>query len=190
MLISHNMNSQSKTNMRTTRNPAEYPIIGILLKGPMHGYDICRRLGEEIGPIWRLGKSQVYALLAKLERDGLLAHERVGQENLPARNIFTLTSKGSRVVKEWLEQPVYHFRDMRLEFMVKLWFVRQLCPDQEKILIEKQLHVCREKLEVFQKLKESCGNQIEALSIDFRIAVIKAAVSWLEGLLDSIRYEH
>lgn len=177
---------QTSRHTKRSRNPAEYPVVGMLLGGPLHGYHICRRLGEEIGSIWKLGKSQIYALLAKLEREGLVTHERVGQDNLPAKNIFRLTPEGEEVIKEWLEQPVHHFRDMRLEFVTKLWFVRQTFPDRERALIEKQLGVCREKVKVFERLKESCGNQVKALSIEFRVAVIKATVSWLEGLLDSI----
>jgi DNA-binding PadR family transcriptional regulator len=168
------------------RNPAEYTVLGILLRGPLHGYDMCRRLGEGIGSIWRLGKSQIYALLAKLEREGLVIHERVGQDNLPAKNIFSLTTEGGRVVKDWLEQPVHHIRNMRLEFLTKLWFAGQASPDRELLLIEKQLDVCREKAGALARLKDSCGNQVEVLSIDFRVTIIKATVSWLEGLLDSI----
>lgn len=186
---SHIMTShyQATAAPKIVRNPAEFPVLGILLGGPLHGYEMCRRLKEGTGSIWRLGKSQIYALLAKLEREGLVVHERVGQDNLPAKNIFSLTSEGTQVVKEWLEQPVNHFRDMRLEFVSKLWFVRQTFPNRERLLIEKQLGVCREKVKVFERLKESCGNRVEALSIEFRVAVIRAAVSWLEGLLESTR---
>jgi PadR family transcriptional regulator AphA len=185
MLSSQIMTSHHKAKAtKGIRNPAEYPVLGILLGGPLHGYDMCRRLGEEIGSIWRLGKSQIYALLAKMEREGLVIHERVGQENLPAKNIFCLTTEGEEVVKEWLEQPVHHIRDMRLEFLTKLWFARQACPLRERHLIEKQLAACREKAEVLARLQDSCGNQVEGLSIAFRLTVIKAAVSWLEDLLD------
>lgn len=186
MLTSHSMTSHHKSTAKGVRNPAEYPVMGMLLGGALHGYDIQGRLREEIGSIWRLGKSQIYAILTKLEREGLVIHERVGQENLPAKNIFSLTPEGTQVVKKWLEQPVNHFRDMRLEFVTKLWFVRKTFPDSERLLVERQLGVCREKAKVFEDLKVSCGNQVEALSIEFRVAVIKATVSCLEGLLDSI----
>jgi PadR family transcriptional regulator AphA len=186
---SHIMTSQSESSRpsKGIRNPAEYPVLCTLLGGPLHGYEMVRRLRQGIGSIWRLGKSQVYALLAKVEREGLVIHERMGQDSLPAKNIFSLTPEGTQVVNNWLEQPVNHFRDMRLEFVTKLWFVRQAFPDRERLLIKKQLGVCREKVKVFEGLKESCGNQIEALSIDFRLAVIRATVSWLEDLLDSIQ---
>jgi len=186
-MTSHN---QRNAQTKRSRNPAEYPVLGILSSGPVHGYDICRRLGEGIGSIWQLGKSQIYALLAKLEREGLVIHERVGQENLPAKNIFSLTHKGEQVFKEWREEPVYHMRDMRLQFLTKLWFVGQSDPQRERTLIEKQLAACREKAEVLARLEDLCRTQVEALSIGFRLTVVRAAISWLEQLPDLIKEEN
>jgi DNA-binding PadR family transcriptional regulator len=165
------------------RNPAEYPVLGILNLGHAHGYDICRRLREGIGCVWRLGKSQVYALLARMEREGLLTHERVGQENLPARNIFTLTPKGREVFREWLETPVRHIRDFRLEFLTKLWFARNLGPNCEKDLINRQLLACREKVRAIEEMRAASSTAIESHSVAFKLAIIQAAIGWLEGLL-------
>lgn len=159
------------------------------IKNPAQGIHICRRLGEGIGSIWQLGKSQIYALLAKLEREGLVIHERVGQETLPAKNIFSLTRKGEEVFKEWREEPVHHIRDMRLEFLTKLWFVGQFDPQSERTLIEKQLAACREKAEVLARLEDLCRTEVEALSIGFRLTVVRAAISWLEQLPDLIKEE-
>ncbi|MGO9569100.1 MAG: PadR family transcriptional regulator [Desulfomonilaceae bacterium] len=167
----------------TSRNPAEYPVLGILSLGEAHGYDICLRLRKGIGSIWRLGKSQVYALLGRLEREGLVAHERVGQENLPARNIFSITPMGEEVFRKWVITPINHVRDMRLELLTKLWFARQVDPDHERTLIEQQLAVCREKVKRLEALKASCSTEIESRSIGFRLTVVHATVSWLEELL-------
>jgi len=68
--------------------------------------------------------------------------------------------------------------------LTKLWFARQASPLREKALIEKQLSVCREKAYALGRLRDLSGNQVEAMSIDFRLTVVKAAVSWLENLLD------
>lgn len=73
-----------------------------LLSGSLHGCEMFRRLNEGIGSIRRLGKSQIQALIARLERHELTAHERLGQDNLPAKNIFRLTPEGTQVVKEWI----------------------------------------------------------------------------------------
>ncbi|MBI4963676.1 MAG: PadR family transcriptional regulator [Desulfomonile tiedjei] len=167
---------------RKSRNPAEFPVLGMLASGPAHGYDICRRLQTELGAVWNLGRSQIYALLSRLERDGLVVHERIGQESLPAKNIFTLTSEGHEVFVEWAKTPVQHVRNMRLEFLTKLWFADELKSESEGDLIERQLEVCREKARKLVALKPSCATQIETRSIDFRLTMIEAATSWLEGL--------
>lgn len=167
---------------KKSRNPAEYPILGILSRGPIHGYDICRVLVDGIGSIWRLGKSQVYALLMRLEREELVVHERVGQDNLPAKNIFSLTEQGEEVFGQWLNQPVLHVRDMRLEFLTKLWFARQVDLKMEEVLIEAQLVVCIEKAEGLKELKSACRTEIEALSAGLRLNMVEAAISWLEDI--------
>jgi len=185
MICSHTMTSLHLNIIKgeTSRNPAEYPVLGILTLGEAHGYDICRRLQKGIGPIWTLGKSQVYALLSRLERDGLVAHERMGQENLPARNMFRITPTGEEVFREWVDAPVNHVRDMRLEFLTKLWFARQTDPDHERTLIEQQLAVCGEKVKRLEDLEASCSTEIESRSIGFRLTIVRTAISWLEELL-------
>jgi PadR family transcriptional regulator, regulatory protein AphA len=179
-MTSHELNSSQDK----TRNPAEYPVLGILARCPAHGYDICLRLSEEIGSIWRLSKSNIYALLVRLERDGLVTHERVGQENLPAKNIFKLTKKGMEVYKDWITTPVRHVRDMRLEFLTKLWCAQQLGDESEIVLVKGQLAVCREKIEILEDLRASSGNEIERRSLSFRLTMIHAAVGWLGDTLN------
>jgi PadR family transcriptional regulator, regulatory protein AphA len=166
-----------------TRNPAEFPVLAVLLRGPLHGYDLCRRLHKDIGQIRRIGKSQVYALLAKLEREGLVARERVGQENLPAKNIFTLTTQGERTVLEWLNAPTLHVRDMSIEFPVKLWFAKQFIPGLEGDLIARQLVVCSEKAASLEQCLVQCASSVQALCYGFRLAAVRAAIGWLEGSL-------
>ncbi|MBI5572552.1 MAG: PadR family transcriptional regulator [Desulfomonile tiedjei] len=175
----------SKTKDAGPRNPAEYPVLGVLTRGPAHGYDICRLLREGIGSIWRLGKSQVYALLIRLEREGLVRHERIGQENLPAKNIFSLTAQGEDVFQEWLDSPVHHVRDIRLEFLTKLWFAHQRGSEFEHNLIEKQLAVCQDKAARLKALRATSRTPIECRSAELRLAMVQAAVSSLKGFLNS-----
>ncbi len=52
----------------------EYILLGLVFKQPMYGYEIHQLLSqpEGLGLIWHLKQSQLYALLEKLEKDGLL----------------------------------------------------------------------------------------------------------------------
>lgn len=178
------MTSQElNSSKHKTRNAAEYPVLAILARCPAHGYDICLRLSEEIGSIWRLSKSNIYALLVRLERDGLVTHERVGQENLPAKNIFKLTEKGMEVYRDWITTPVRHVRDMRLEFLTKLWCAQQMGDESQIVLLKEQLAVCREKIEILGKLTASSENEIEQRSLSFRLTMIHGAAAWLGDVL-------
>ena len=45
--------------------PFEYAILGALMKRPMHGYDIHKRLSAGLGAVWFVGMSNMYAMLKK-----------------------------------------------------------------------------------------------------------------------------
>lgn len=179
-------NSSSQTDKR---NPAYHPILGILSFGPAHGYDICRRLTEEAGSVWRLGKSQIYALLTRMERDGLVEHDRVHQENFPAKNIFRLAPKGEEIFSEWVCKPVNHIRDMRLEFLTKLWFARQSGNGLEADLIEKQISLCQKKIQSLENLKSSRTTEIEKQAVAFKMVVTTSVLAWLKDLKENCRAE-
>jgi DNA-binding PadR family transcriptional regulator len=180
------MTSHSENRLpprKNVRNPAEYPLLGFLAMGPAHGYEICRVLRAEIGSIRRLGKSQIYALLAKLEQDGLVMHERVGQENLPSKNVFTIAPEGRQLLMAWVSSPVTNFRDLRLEFLTKLYVAGQLGGDREEKLVRDQLAACHHRSEQLANWKNTARTELERRTMEFRLAVMRAAVSWLESLL-------
>ncbi len=53
--------TMTKTTTKTSRNPAEYPILGVLSRGPIHGYDINRVLVTESGRfgVWAKARSML-----------------------------------------------------------------------------------------------------------------------------------
>ena len=165
------------------RNRAEYPVLGVLALRSAHGYDICRYLDEHLGQVIRLGRSQVYALLSRLERGGLLKHERVHQENLPSKKVFSLTALGEDVLYEWVRSPVRNVRQLRLEFVTKLYFARQISHEAERTLLNKQLAVCEERAERLKTEMKSCRTDIERQVLDLRTTMVVASITWLGKLL-------
>ncbi len=180
------MNNQYKNNtfLERGRNPAEYAVLGALERGPAHGYDLYQYLSESLGAVWTMGLSQVYALLSKLERDGLITHQRQVQENRPDRKNFTLTSNGRKTFKDWVRQPVPHVRDLRLEFLCKLHFARALGRNTETRLIKAQMSVLEEKNKSMLSKTKAMEAFMEIQSLRFRQFQIEAAMTWLKGLLE------
>ena len=101
------MNNQylNKADNKKERNPADFPLLGVLSLGPAHGYDLCAELRERLGQIWILRTSHIYALLTGLEKDGLVSHERIDQENRPAKKVFRITSEGRKLFSTMDDVP-------------------------------------------------------------------------------------
>src|SRR5271166_2159394 len=73
--------------MRRGRTPQI--LLGALLDGPAHGYEIMRRLEERSAGIWRPSDGSVYPALHLLEAEGLVAsHENHG------KRVYNLTAEG------------------------------------------------------------------------------------------------
>ncbi len=162
-------------------NHACYPVLAVIAKGPVHGYDVSRILQKDIGPLWRLGKSHVYSLLSKLEKAGFIKRERITKESYPDRNVFSITEQGADALRTWITQPVYHIRDMRLEFPTKLWFAKNIGWHDEKKLIESQLSICIKKIQHLEALKDSAQTWAVEQALELRLAILRGIISFLES---------
>jgi PadR family transcriptional regulator, regulatory protein AphA len=167
---------------KNQRNPADFPILGVLWRSPSHGYDLCRELGERLGEIWTLRNSHIYALLAGLEKDGLVAHQRVDQETRPTKKVFRITDAGRQVFLDWVRSPVENVRDVRLEFLAKLHFARQDSPSALADLIADQLGACLGSEKRLRDKRRLCRTATERAALDFRLAMVEATVMWLTRL--------
>lgn len=133
--------------------PTEYALLGLLLDGPKHGYELARRFSPEtaLGEICHLEMSMLYALLKKQEKAQNIEAELESQGARPPKRIFHLTAIGRADFMEWVRTPVGRSREIRLDFLVKLYFARQLGDDDVLALIDRQLEVCQALLDRLQR---------------------------------------
>lgn len=170
-------------NRITHRNPTEFAVLGALDLQDSHGYKIVSFLQDALSGTCWLGKSQIYALLSKLEQDQLVTHERVEQTNLPARKVYSLTPDGHATFDKWLTAPVPHMRDLRVEFLIKLFFARLRSENAEMVLLSEQLQVCESKQSRLIEVRSGASNRIVQEALDYRISMARAACVWLESLV-------
>lgn len=76
------------------RSDLDALILGVLVQGRMHGYEISRRINEGAGGAVQVKESQLYPLLHRLENDGFIEAIWVPQEGKPARKVYALTERG------------------------------------------------------------------------------------------------
>lgn len=168
------------------RRPAtEYAILGLLLDGPSHGYDLTRQFGAdtELGKVCRLEMSLLYGLLKKLEREGLISGREQPLTEHKSRRIVALTEAGRAEFEAWLSEPVQHNREMRFSFLVKLYFARLRGDGLVVRLLDEQIEFNQALLKQFlaqkQAASEDPARDFEVWVVDFRVEQTNAALRWL-----------
>jgi DNA-binding PadR family transcriptional regulator len=181
----HSMNNRKMSMSPRRQSPptVEYALLGLLLQQPMHGYELHKAMEhvEGLSMVWTVKQSQLYALLDRLEADGLVQGRRVAEENRPARLEYSLTPQGRSVLNAWLAVPADHGREIRLEFMAKLYFAERKSPETARRLLEAQCLACQQWKQTFEQQAEalSDSHSFERVVVDFRIKQVDGIISWL-----------
>ncbi|HET8524790.1 MAG TPA: PadR family transcriptional regulator [Thermomicrobiales bacterium] len=176
--------------------PAEHAILGLLMldDGAGHGYDLARHFtdGQPLATVLRLEAGMLYHHLKKLARAGWVTSTVEPQGSRPPRQIYRITPEGRAEVHRWLSEPVTKTREIRLEFLVKLYFAWRFNQRQAARLVAEQQ-------ETLRGLAASLTDQMARVSSDgsapreqdaaflrqvlaLRLAQTQAAIDWLEQL--------
>jgi DNA-binding PadR family transcriptional regulator len=166
--------------------PARHALLGLLLEGPRHGYDLIRAFapGTPLGSTIHLGASHVYALLARLERDGLVVGEEQQQMMHPPRRVFQITEAGREDVLRWLDEPVTRPREVLLDFPLKLYLAQRLDPERAVLLVDKQRALFTAFLRDMEAEKPPTDGGLDGAFLRFlrdgRIIRTRATLEWLD----------
>jgi PadR family transcriptional regulator AphA len=177
--------------------PGEYALLGLLWDGPRHGYELHRAFAadQELGTVCRLEQSQLYAFLKKLEHLGYLEGTLEPQEGRPPRRMLAVTDAGRQVFRRWVEAPVSRPREVRLQFLLKLYFARRFGRETVQSLIARQIEACQVFVKRLEDIPDEIGSRRfiqkrdQAPFEDFRAVVhqarirqIEATIGWLNEL--------
>jgi len=95
------------------RGTAELAILSVLEQGPLHGYQIGRRIAEESGGALQFTLAALYPLLYRMERRGWLRAEWQTGESGKRRRCYQLTPRGRKMLKPMRAEWAELFRVMR-----------------------------------------------------------------------------
>ncbi|WP_088285868.1 PadR family transcriptional regulator [Kineosporia sp. A_224] len=80
-------------------------VLALLSRGPAHGYDLKRGHDTWFDQGRPLAFGQVYATLARLERDGLAAVAHTETGGGPERTVYEITPAGRARLAAWVAEP-------------------------------------------------------------------------------------
>lgn len=162
--------------MRSSISP-EPALLGFLVHRPLHGYDLYKRVHAELGSVWRIEISQMYAILSTYSARGWIRARIQSQSTRPAKKMLELTPVGRRAFEAWLQQPARGLREFRVDFFLRLYFARAGGMEAAKKLIAQQIAEIGHEQDA---LAAQVGlDDFDKIIRDFRIQQSKAIIKWL-----------
>lgn len=158
-------------------------LLGLLAFRQQHGYQLLDVFHDpaQLGCVWNLSVSQLYAVLKRLDAKGYIWGQEVSSPDAPTRTEYALTESGRARLNEWLIQPhpSASIRSVRVEFLSRL-FVARLLNLPTIDLIRRQKVTCYQKREDLIAQRETTQPGVGYLALDLQIAQLDAILNWID----------
>jgi DNA-binding PadR family transcriptional regulator len=165
----------------TTLAP-EYPLLGLLLAGPSHGYALQAKLQADLGELWNISLSQTYNILKRLEESSLIQGTLQQQRTKPDRYELHLTPAGREHFMRWLLEPsIPSSQLLRVEFLTRLYFARRHRPALLETLVTQQVHQIEVAINNLEKrlLEMDGSSRANRWALQIRIVQTQSFLDWL-----------
>lgn len=175
-------------------NDTTYVILGILTTDCKSGYSIKQFIDRSLRHFWKISYGQIYPTLRIIVEEGLATVQTTSQEKKPSRNEYFLTSKGKRVLTNWLEKPVDEIPVERNEVLLKLFFGRHqskehtlhLLQDYEKKLEERYLVYSSIEKTISTNSQEEDDSRYWLFTLDYGKRITRASIDWCKSTIKHI----
>jgi len=153
-------------------------LLGLLEPGPSHGYELKRAYDARFGQHRPLAFGQVYATLARLQRDGRVMVEGVEPGEGPERKRYAITEQGVSVLDHWLTEPEPPEPHLQSVLFTKVVLALLTNRDAERFLdTQRARHL--ERMRELTALRRS-GDLAEVLLADYALFHLEADLRWID----------
>jgi DNA-binding PadR family transcriptional regulator len=191
----------------------ELAILGLLEEQSLHGYEIRKRLLDDLGLFGNLSFGSLYPALARLERAGAVetVEEAAATPAIPmtgslsgeraafrarrtgpvrsrrARKVYRITGTGRRQFEELLNGEPSSVDDGR-DFGLRLAFARYLPPQARLRLLERQRARLTQRLSHARAAQHDAAKRLDAYAlrlVEHSNDSTERDISWLDQLIES-----
>jgi DNA-binding PadR family transcriptional regulator len=167
------------------RMSVAHVLLGVLAERPAHGYDLKRAHDDRFPGAKPLAFGQVYAALAKLERDGLVEVAETLRDGGPERTTYAITTGGRDALAAWLgdTEPAgpYAADDLVRKTVTAL----RLGADAASYLSrQRQVHL--DAMKHLLAIQDAATDVAARIVIDHTVNHLDADLRWLESAADRV----
>lgn len=160
----------------------EQVLLGLLLDGPLHGYELYQALQRRVGLVCAVNSvTQLYPFLRRMRDKGWVAERVQVQTGRPNRHVYEITDRGREEFAAWLTRPVAGRREIRDEFLAKLFFTAGVDPAQSLALLDQHIALYtayKAELEAARDLAAAAGLLPLVLAAESGIRHSQTDVDW------------
>lgn len=166
---------------KTYLTASEYAVLGLLRRRPAYGYELQRHFsgGRGLARVCPVEPAMVYAILKSLSGLELIDGEW-DRSTYPPRAVYAATAEGDAEFQRWLRRPVARMREVRLDFLVKLYFALEEDAELAADLVAEQIAACSTyRDEVEREMKEVEPGSFDAIALSSKASAAQITRDWL-----------
>lgn len=161
-------------------------LLGVLAEGPAHGYDLKHANDQRFPGAKPLAFGQVYAALAKLDKDGLVEVAETVREAGPERTTYALTDAGRDELAAWLATAEPAGPYAADELVRKTVTALRLGQDASGFLdAQRRVHLAAMKQ--LLELQSGTADVAARIALDHAVEHLDADLRWLETAIERVR---
>jgi DNA-binding PadR family transcriptional regulator len=167
---------------RPELTPVQYAILGLLHGQPAHGYELQRSFSTDgdLADVAQIEQPTLYAALKDLAARKLIEGTEAREGSRPPRTVYALTSEGERLLTTWLRAPVQRLRQVRLDFLLKVYFARRRGAREVRALVDAQIRACHDYLSALEEQAASLApDDFAYLVVESRTSAARSTLDWL-----------
>lgn len=166
-----------------------YALLGLLDAHPASGYDLSRRFAAGIGAYaWDAKHSQIYPELKKLVDAELIT---VAERGPRGRKTYAITASGRSALRDWLLRPPTAISGVRNEFVLRLFLLPSLQPDEATGMLRHAADFAAEQLQILSgeyadATEDPATARSSTLAAQYGIYMYRATQDWAEWAIKQI----
>jgi DNA-binding PadR family transcriptional regulator len=182
-----------RQKQRTVANPLALAVLAFLMMGPMHPYELGRRL-KETGKDRdiKYNRGSLYMVVEQLTKAGFIAEqETVRDTQRPERTVYALTTAGRDELYDWMRELVAKPQHEYPHFGVALSLLSVLSPAESVALLGQRLVALSNEID---QIRASVRTATEAgvvwmflIEEEYRLALLDAESQFVTGLIESLQ---
>jgi len=175
----------AKTKTLTLTEAAVLALLAV--EDDQSGYVLSKHAARSVGHVWAPARSHLYAVLARLARDGLVRARHVAQSDRPDKQLYRITAAGKASLQSWLETVDADDDAFRLKVFYGAFLQHAKLVEH----IEAYRDRVRETLATYDEIAETNTNRghdyYHRLMLDYGYARARASLAWADEALAKLR---